>query len=176
MEFLTADELTSLGRRGAALKAFNGTAKVILENERTQLHSSTKHDIFLSHSFLDANVIYGLKCFLEAAGFTVYVYWIEDARHGSEVNPETAERIRNRMKACKALLYATSENADNSKWMPWELGYFDGFREKVAVCPITSSKDFAGREYLSLYPIMEKDLWLHRGSALYKKLGDWLNS
>ena len=39
--------------------------------------------------------------------------------------------------------------------MPWELGYFDGFRpEKVSVLPLTfeENEEFKGQEYLELYP------------------------
>ena len=54
--------------------------------------------------------------------------------------------------------------------MPWELGYFDGIRGKVAVCPITYSSSFEGREYLGLYPIMEKDFWLWKDGQVYKKV------
>ncbi len=59
--------------------------------------------------------------------------------------------------------------------MPWEMGYFDGIRGKVAVCPITYKSSFEGREYLGLYPVMEKDLWLHKDGKLFKKLRTWLD-
>jgi hypothetical protein len=42
--------------------------------------------------------------------------------------------------------------------MPWELGYFDGFRpDHVAVLPVTAtaSANFVGQEYLRLYPYFE---------------------
>ena len=59
------------------------------------------------------------------------------------------------MRSCKSLFFATSDNSSNSKWMPWELGYYDGYRGKVAILPINASlyqKDsFEGQEYLGLY-------------------------
>jgi hypothetical protein len=86
-------------------------------------------DIFLSHSSSDAELVVGLKLTLEDMGFTVYVDWIEDPKLSrSDVTKETAMALKARMKQCKSLLYAFSENASNSKWMPWELGYFDGIK------------------------------------------------
>jgi hypothetical protein len=42
--------------------------------------------------------------------------------------------------------------------MPWELGYYDGFRPGyVAILPLvqTAGGSFSGQEYLGLYPYME---------------------
>lgn len=54
--------------------------------------------------------------------------------------------------------------------MPWELGYFDGFRSAVAILPIaqTTQETFNGQEYLGLYPYIDgsaTSLWVNRGSA-----------
>lgn len=171
MTFFTSSELSQ--RASTPLfnrKSIYESANTVLAKEAKAYDSRNTYDIFLSHSILDANVIYGLKSVLEDNGFSVYIYWIEDAAERSTVSPEIAERIKHRMQSSKALLYATSENAQNSKWMPWELGYFDGLRGKVAVCPISSNPSFVGREYLGLYPVMEKDLWLWKDGKPYKRL------
>lgn len=34
------------------------------------------------------------------------------------------------MRQCKSLFFVTTTNATNSKWMPWECGYFDGLDSK----------------------------------------------
>jgi hypothetical protein len=174
MQFFSASSLRAKSAHIRTARPLYKSADTILASESVQFSNSAKYDIFLSHSFLDADIIYGLKTELEGNGFSVYVYWIEDPADRSTVTPETADRLRSRMKCCKALLYATSENADNSKWMPWELGYFDGIRGRVAICPISDGSSYHGREYLGLYPIMERDLWLHKGGALFKKLKPWI--
>jgi hypothetical protein len=176
VEFFTASELQ---QKTAAiftsrLQSF-GSGETVFANEARRDPEVKEYDIFLSHSFLDAKIIYGLKAVLEENGFSVYVYWLEDASERTRVTAETAERLRKRMQSCKFLLYATSENADNSRWMPWELGYFDGIRGKVAICPISNNSNFEGREYLGLYPHMEKDLWLWKGGKLFKKLRFWVD-
>jgi len=68
----------------------------------------------------------------------------------------------------KTLIYASSNASKDSKWMPWELGFFDGYKpNKIAILPITHErdkyKDFVGVEYLSLYPYINigtTELWL----------------
>jgi hypothetical protein len=180
MDFFNLSELSSkasasiLARKARSYGSLYETADIVMAKDASD-YVSKNFDIFLSHNFLDANVVYGLKTVLEENNFSVYVYWVDDASEASKVTPATAERIRRRMQSCKSLLYATSDNAENSKWMPWELGYFDGIRSKVAICPITRSSSYDGREYLGLYPFMEKDLWLRKPDGqVYKKLGTWI--
>jgi hypothetical protein len=116
-------------------------------------------DIFLSHSFEDAQVIAGVKGFIEDQGLQVYVDWIEDPQADrSYVTAATAEMLRQRMNNCESLLYVSSDAARKSKWMPWELGYFDGKKPGyVGIVPIVEREGqaFQGQEYLGLYPYVE---------------------
>lgn len=136
------------------------TAKTILSEGMREYRASKSYDIFLSHSFSDADLILGVKKLLEREGFSVYVDWIEDPQlDRNNVTKETAQHIKDRMNTCKQLVYATSENAKHSKWMPWELGYFDGRKSgQVSILPLLESEyaDFKGQEYLSLYPVLRK--------------------
>jgi hypothetical protein len=102
---------------------------------------SAKFDVFLSHSRLDAEVILGVKNLLEGEGLRVYVDWVEDQQlDRSRVTAKTAEVLRIRMRNSQSLIFATSESSPSSKWMPWELGYFDGFRPGyVAILPLVTS-------------------------------------
>ena len=115
-------------------------------------------DIFLSHSFQDKEIIPALKHTLEDMGYSVYVDWITDRLLSrNDVNKETAEVLQKRMQQSKCLIYATSDNSKNSRWMPWELGYFDGIKTRmVSILPIKKNdnsfnNDFKGEEYLGLY-------------------------
>jgi hypothetical protein len=76
----------------------------------------------------------------------------------NEVTPDTARILRKRMKYSHALIYASSANAAASKWMPWELGYFDGLKGTVAVLPIDEKPrdTYEGQEYLGLYPYIDQ--------------------
>lgn len=133
-------------------KSFS-SRELILEAKEINKH----YDVFLSHSYLDSLEIRTLKALIEEKGLTVYVDWIEDYELDRErVTKETAELIRHRMKNCSSLFYAFSENSTKSKWMPWELGYFDGFKGKVAVIPVKetpqSTDNYKGVEFVGLYP------------------------
>jgi hypothetical protein len=161
---------------------------VLLESVQAAARAAT-FNIFLSHSFLDAEEVLALKIDIEGRGFSVYVDWIQDAQlDRSKVTPATAARLRMRMRQCDGLLYAASPNAAQSKWMPWELGYFDGTKGRVAVLPVLeadpgSAAGFRGQEYLGLYPYITKDtiqgrnevtLWVNQDPATYILLREWL--
>lgn len=118
-------------------------------------------DIFLSHSVRDARIVVGIRDWLISQSLTVYVDWIDDPEMDrSVVSRATAARLRERMKHSRSLLYATSRAAKASRWMPWELGYFDGLKGsvRVSIMPLDSSRDdeFVGEEYLGLYKQVEK--------------------
>lgn len=102
----------------------------ILAEQARAFDAAAHYDIFLSHSFKDAEIILGVKKVIEDLGLTVYVDWIEDADlDRNKVTVKTAAVLRERMKSCSSLVYAHSANSGTSVWMPWELGYFDGLRE-----------------------------------------------
>lgn len=136
-------------------------AKMLLNEAKRDFSTTKQYDIFLSHAYLDAELVLGIKSLLEKKGYRVYVDWIEDTQlDRNNITKETAETIRNRMKQCKMLFYVTSQNAGHSKWMPWELGYFDGSKpNKVWILPLLehSWQTFKGQEYLSLYPVINKN-------------------
>ena len=141
--------------RASELGALAGslTASAARSELSTLSKSATgSFDVFLSHSYLDAVAVLGLKRLLEDEGLTVYVDWIEDKDlDRSRVSASTAARLRNRARSCTSLVYATSRNASKSRWMPWELGYFDGVHgpERVSICPIENGASGAsiGEEY-----------------------------
>jgi len=136
-------------------------------------------DIFLSHSYNDKEIIPALKHKLEEMGYSVYVDWITDKLLSrDEISKQTAEILQKRMQQSKCLIYATSNNSRESRWMPWELGYFDGIKTKmVGILPIkkdndTFENDFRGEEYLGLYfyiiiDKLSKEL-LHTAMAMEK--------
>ncbi|MGP5177680.1 MULTISPECIES: TIR domain-containing protein [Psychrobacter] len=156
MAFLTLEEVRNKARSN---KAYGLESRDILEEQFDSFNINKTYDIFLSHAFLDAEVIYGLKITLEEAGFTVYVDWYEDSHlERGEVTKETAVVIRKRMQSCKTLIFAITQNSGDSKWMLWELGYFDGLKDKVAILGLieNSGDSFRGQEFLELYPYVQR--------------------
>ncbi|EHU0373429.1 TIR domain-containing protein [Vibrio cholerae] len=160
----------------------------ILAESSALFNKSKTYDIFLSHSSKDAELILGVKATLQDMGYSVYVDWVEDAQlDRSNVNEATAQLLRERMDASKSLFYVTTENAESSKWMPWECGYFDGIKDKVAILPIkkhSNDNHYQGQEYLGLYPYCLKEndftqnprLWIHKDKDYYVSYDDWLKT
>jgi hypothetical protein len=102
----------------------------------------------------------GVARFIEDQGRTVYVDWIEDpGLDRKNVTAKTADLLRIRMRTSSSLIYASSDSATKSKWMPWELGYFDGQKpEMVSILPLVEKSDseWKGQEYLGLYPVVDR--------------------
>lgn len=160
--------------------------KQVLNEAVATFNSYLTYDIFLSHSSKDAELILGVKATLEDLGYRIYVDWVDDAQlDRSNVNESTAQLLRERMKASKSLFYVTTDNAVTSKWMPWECGYFDGYKEKVVILPVSQysfSTEYNGQEYLGLYPycmknpnkLGEEKLWIHKNKEYYLVFENWI--
>jgi hypothetical protein len=143
--------------------------------------------IFLSHSYLDKELILGITVSLQALGYTVYVDWKDDDQlNRSTVTKGTAEVVRNRIIQSNSLFFATTDNAKDSKWMPWELGYMDGKKGRSAILPVSNAaaptNTYKGQEYLGIYPYIVVDndnrgrerLWVHEDATTYVTFDDWL--
>ncbi len=163
------------------------TADMELKEAASAVKKSDSFDIFLSHSSLDARHVLSLKEHIRGMGFSVYVDWDDSDLDRRNVTPHTADLLRRRMNQCGSLFYAISYNAQFSKWMPWELGYFDGYKGKVAILPVFERHNnldtYNGQEYLGLYPYVtinptrsetELSLWIRWNENEYKRLNQWL--
>lgn len=143
-------------------RQMNLTARQILKDRAMSAPAYKKYHMFLSHSFSDAEIVLGIVLELEDMGYVAYVDWKEDTDLDRQnTSKETANRLRARMHSCDSLFYATSETARTSKWMPWEAGYFDGIKQKVAILPVMdvaqTINQYRGQEYLGLYPYITRD-------------------
>lgn len=170
MALFTKDEIRKIKSEYCV---FHENAKSILKKASLLFSEDKIYDIFISHSYIDADQILGVKTIIEKMDFSTYVDWIEDKELNREkVDKRTAEIIRKRMKYCRSLFFVTSENSPNSKWMPWELGYFDGLKGKVAILPISQSSsitnEYKGQEYLGLYPYVTKDFVKDLGKMILR--------
>lgn len=147
-----------------------------------------EYDIFLSHSSSDKKAAFGIANSIKKKfNYSVYIDLQDDALDASKVSHKTADILRNRMKKCKCLFYATSQNTVKSKWMPWETGYMDALTGRVAICPLVENDDndnvFNGQEYLGLYPYVSYDniegidqlaLWINRSANKYVDFDSWI--
>ena len=178
---------SSLRSRAAVGTPAFESAGTMLAKKVTASSSVQHFDIFLSHSFDDKDIIYGMWLSLEDLGYKVYVDWIHDQNLSRDkVTKETAEVLRSRMRSSKSLFFATSNSSSGSKWMPWELGFKDAQNQKAAILPIaqTDTQSYVGQEYLGIYPYITEDavsggntqkrLWVRTSSTCYVLFDNWL--
>jgi hypothetical protein len=177
-------EAQVLRRATAATTLRKSAAREIL-TETASLTAT--FDVFLSHSSAEPeNILLGVKGYLEDAGLTVYVDRYTDSQLSPEkVTRDTAGLLRSRMRASNALLYIHSRHSKTSRWMPWELGFFDGLKGRVGIMPVvqSASDQFEGQEYLGLYPYVDctmiegkntPALWINATPTAYAFLPKWL--
>lgn len=159
MAFFTKQEARNYAQKHSVS---NESYSVILDSIHESYQPYDNFDVFLSHSVKDEELVLGVVKILQEMGQKVYVDWIVDKNLSRDnVTPATANTLRRRMSQSSRLLYVATNNATSSKWMPWELGYFDGLKssEKVAILPLVdySFSSFQGQEYLGLYQALDKD-------------------
>jgi TIR domain len=143
-------------------------------------------DVFLSHSSAEPQeILLGVKAILEDRGLTVYVDKYSDPELSPDrITRKTAEILRHRMRQSNTLLYVYSQYSTKSRWMPWELGFFDGLKGAVGIIPVTLNQEetFKGEEYLSLYPHVDEALaegtnkqrlWINKSASVYAPLARW---
>lgn len=194
MALFSYEELRQKTNYSDSFESYDNSIRKGLLTESSSINinsiSRDSFDIFLSHSYADREIIPALKKELESYGFSVYVDWITDRLLSrDEINKKTAEVLQTRMKQSKCLIYATSDNSQKSRWMPWELGYFDGIKDKmVGILPLkkygnTFNDDFKGEEYLGLYYYIDKakrlgtntmSLWVRENLTNYIIFDSWI--
>lgn len=117
----------------------------------SQLEQMKKYDLFLSHSSFDSELLLSLKSVLNHCNINVYVDWVSDrnALKRELTNANTAKTIIERLKSSKALLYIHTQASQNSKWTPWELGFFHALKGKIC---IYNPNNIEKAPYLDIYP------------------------
>lgn len=116
-----------------------------------------RYDIFLSHSSLDRTRVEEASDELKGIGYRVFLdFDALPAVKPDEVTAATANALRDAMRRCTSLLYLISAHATHSRWMPWELGFFDGVCGRVFIYPLDgrAAAHARGQEFLRIYPIV----------------------
>lgn len=187
---LTHDFLKNSLQHGI-FESYGSNQQQVIYKNNDIFRKHNQFDIFLSHSSLDREEVINLVGLFNNCGYSVYVDWMYDAQlDRSNVTEETAEALRTRMLQSTGLAYLATGNSANSKWCPWELGYFDGKSQTSRCCilPVLSYKTdhYTGQEYLGLYPYLvyeqysnssDFDFWVcEQGSSKYIVLREWLKN
>jgi uncharacterized cysteine cluster protein YcgN (CxxCxxCC family) len=189
MSILTENQIRGRARTqtiNLSRGGYTKSASTILLEAKASQEAKREFDIFLSHSVLDAEIVLGTRLTLEDYGYSVYVDWLDDPQlDRKKVNSTTANQLRVRMNESRCLFYLTTQNSSQSRWMPWECGYMDAKKDKVAIFPVLtySSESFFGVEYLGLYPYVSEDtqrysqlkkIYINEDKNTYCLFDDWL--
>ena len=150
---------------------------------------SVIYDVFLSHSHRDEIRAQELAALLREWKIEVFVD-VDDAMLAQLPDKELPDRLVGKLRRCRLLLFAFSEDAVDSRWMPWELGLAHGVIGRVLLWPFTERALQAKerQEYLHLYEALDpRDLatartrlegivtlarWLSITPADAEKMGD----
>lgn len=170
-----------------AERASNEEGMTSLESLKITASASATFDVFLSHSSNESeDILRGVKSYLEDDGLSVYVDKYTDQHLDPEkVTPYTAQIIRKRLRASKALLFVYSNYSIFSRWMPWELGFMDGADCRIGILPVIEKKKdiFKREEFLSLYPYVDHivnettgkyTLFINKEQGLFADFSYWV--
>ena len=154
-----------------------------VNNLRESKEIGTKTSFFLSHKHSDKEYLKSFIFLLKKVGISVYVDWMDNDMP-KNTNGYTATLIKKKIKQMNKFVLLATENAIQSKWCNWELGFGDAnkFPENIAILPITDKNDneWSGNEYLQIYPVITAEYQYIIGSYYveYKgskiKLEEWL--
>ncbi|XUW93524.1 toll/interleukin-1 receptor domain-containing protein (plasmid) [Burkholderia sp. M6-3] len=163
------------------IDAENLAAHECLNRIRSQLRK--RYDVFLSQTMRDAEIVLGVYDYLEQQGYTVFCDWIDAPESDrAAVTSANAAAVREAMRASDTMLFIDTNGAAQSRWMCWELGWFDAAKGHVAILPVVSEATdyYHGREFLGLYPYVridiEGDLEIVRPPAKSLSGVTWLES
>jgi hypothetical protein len=180
MAILTKSRLSSV----TEVKLGDSRYRQTLNEVKNQSKWTATATVFLSHSHSDAALIDKVLVLLGNSGVTVYVDRT-DSGLPPTTGPATAARIKGKIKEQKKFILVATDNAIQSKWCNWELGYGDAqkFEQHIALLPLAESSGvWQGSEYLAIYPRIEES---YIGSDRYNvifpdgrtiALSDWLRS
>lgn len=155
MAYITRDYLNRFTNEMTFTRAqeLKARASTLTESQKT----SYKKTIFLSHSHKDKDIVEQAALFLLSQGIYVYVDW-KDASMPPVTSGETANQIKKRIRVCEDFIVLASNNALDSKWVPWELGFADSAKgmANVFIFPVADNDGkWKGSEYFDLYQKIE---------------------
>ncbi len=83
-------------------------------------------DVFISHKQEDSTEATRLQSQVVSLGYSCYLDAADSRLVNNGASGDIAEHIRSSLRRSKCLMYLYSPRSIRSKWMPWELGFFDG--------------------------------------------------
>lgn len=126
-------------------------------NAQTRYFTESTPSVFLSHKHTDIVFVERIKNLFENLHHSVYVDWQDPDMHHA-TNADTANNIKDKIQKCKKFVFVATNEAIDSKWCNWEIGFADAkkFVSQMAIFPVKDiNRSWLGSEYLQLYPRIE---------------------
>lgn len=163
---------------------------------------SSKTSVFLSHKHSDLEELKGLiGLFSKLYDVDIYIDSM-DEKMPKKTSGETAKRIKEVIKKSDRFILLATDDAVESKWCNWELGYGDADKfdnDRIALFPMKERGvldfQYKGNEYMQIYPFItyydgsekytngsyvERGYYVCHfnkdGIRVITKLNDWLKS
>lgn len=97
-----------------------------LSNNDKSIQKLKKYDLFISHSYLDREIVLDIVRKINNCGLNCYVDWTADSDFlkRSLVSDFTKEVLKARMINSQKLLFLSSSNSRVSSWVDFELKYY----------------------------------------------------
>lgn len=142
----------------------------------------TKKHIFLSHSHKDQELVLALQTILAEKNIELYIDW-QDSSLPRVTGKETADIIKSKIRESFQVWVLATKNALESLWVPWEIGYTDGYKsDKIVILPFSvNNEEYKGNEYLKLYKSIQNIAGILKyynpvkelnGKYIYDEIGD----
>jgi len=124
-------------------------------------------DVFISHKKEDLAIARRLHTRVKSLRYEPYLDAADTQLAEATSTGALADRIRGRLRRAKCLLFVVTPKAVDSKWMPWELGFFDGrwgrptvglyvqHMDRTAAQRAGAAGRFTVQEYLELYEAVD---------------------
>ena len=132
-------------------------------------------NVFMSHKHDDLELLSNVLGFFEKKCKVKIYIDSRDPDMPEVTSGETAKRIKDRIDSCDKFILLATNNAIESKWCNWELGYGDAKKrpgQDIALLPLGDNRgDYKGNEYLTIYPYIventDKDYLGEKGIESY---------
>lgn len=154
MGFITKSRLEDIAGKYTA-KDNAITKSILVENYLRS--DKAKTSVFLSHCHQDKLEVEQAVVLLAKYDTAAYIDWLDDDMP-KHTNFETAKKLKQKIQSCRKFILLATDNAIQSKWCNWELGYGDSTKNNnVVLLPIAASNlSWSGNEYLQIYPWIEE--------------------
>jgi len=128
------------------------------QNFSERFSATAKSSVFLSHKHSDKIEVKFARDLLNSLGSDAYIDWL-DPDMPEVTKGETAVKIKEKINSNDKFILLATEDAIESKWCNWELGYGDAHKHrinKIALFPLRDdNKSWQGNEYMEIYKVIE---------------------